>query len=102
MTHTPGPWRIEGHRKYPKGTIVEWTVSFGFSPAGDGPEGYVGYVNASKEDARLMAAAPDLLEALKKLEEASDDSDDCQYGTLSTSFVRDIARAAIAKAEDGL
>jgi ribosomal protein L11 len=56
------------------------------------------------ENARLkaelaLAAAPDLLEALQKLEEASDDSDGCQYGTLSTSFVRDIARAAIAKAE---
>jgi DNA-binding GntR family transcriptional regulator len=50
-------------------------------------------------NARLIAAAPELLEALQKLVEKADDSDDAQYGTLSTSFVRDLARAAIKKAE---
>jgi hypothetical protein len=46
---------------------------------------------------QLTARACPLLEALQSLCEAADASDDCQYGTLSTSFVRDIARAAIAK-----
>lgn len=52
----------------------------------------------TEANARLIAAAPDLLEALYQLVDAADDSDGCQYGTLSTAFVRDIARAAIAKA----
>jgi hypothetical protein len=45
------------------------------------------------ENARLRAA-------LEKLIEASDDSDGHCYGTLSTSFVRDIARAALSAQED--
>lgn len=49
-------------------------------------------------DARLMAAAPDLLAALQEMYEAASDSDSSHYGTLSTTFLRKIARAAIAKA----
>jgi len=49
-------------------------------------------------NARLIAAAPDLLDALQALCEYAETSDDCQYGTLSTKFVRDVALPAIAKA----
>ena len=52
----------------------------------------------SQANARLIAATPELYEALAKLADAADESDDACYGTLSTSFVRDIARAALAKA----
>lgn len=34
-------------------------------------------------------------DALHKLIDASDDSDGCQYGTLSTTFVRDICKVAL-------
>lgn len=34
-------------------------------------------------------------DALMKLLEACDVSDDCQYGTLSTAFVRDLVREAV-------
>ena len=47
---------------------------------------------------KLIADRAELLEALQRLEEAADDSDSACYGTLSTSVVRDIARAAIARA----
>lgn len=48
------------------------------------------------ESVQLAALCEKLREALYKLRESSDDSDDCQYGTLSTSFVRDIAHEALA------
>ena len=50
-------------------------------------------------NARLEETNHELLEALQALCDAADDSDGCRYGTLSTKFVRDIACAAIAKAE---
>lgn len=59
MGHTPGPWRHEqdGHEPY-------WNVDM---PMQDGSPGY-GYANAmvytTEDDARLIAAAPELLEAL--------------------------------------
>lgn len=61
--HTPAPWRVEGHRSgVPHGHII----SHGINSHGDGPEGYVCDTwNSSDADARLIAAAPDLLEALK-------------------------------------
>lgn len=49
-------------------------------------------------DLDLIAAAPELAEALKALIDAADTSDDCQYGTLATSFVRNICIAALARA----
>ena len=39
-----------------------------------------------------------LVEALEKMVDAADDSDGCQYGTLSTGFVRGIAQAALTAA----
>ena len=47
------------------------------------------------DDARLLVAAKAMFEALCELIEKADTSDDCQYGTLSTSFVREIAKNAI-------
>ena len=60
MPHTPGPWRFaqDGDEPY-------WNVDM---PMQDGSSGY-GFANAmvytTEEDARLIAAAPDLLAALK-------------------------------------
>ena len=52
----------------------------------------------SEMNAHKIAAAPELAETLKALIDAADTSDDCQYGTLATSFVRNICIAALAKA----
>lgn len=48
--------------------------------------------------AALIAERDALRDALLKLTEAADTSDDCQYGTLATGFVRDMARAALTAA----
>ena len=59
--HTPGPWEIE--RGY--GTIIK-----SIGPCV--PDEYAGsaWLEVSEEDARLISAAPDLLEALKACDEA--------------------------------
>ena len=81
--HTPGPWRVEAD-----GVIVG--PSNGFSPFGgcgccDSPwmNGHDG--EACQANARLIAAAPELLGALKDM--------GARYG------LTEQARAAIAKAE---
>jgi len=81
---TPGPWVI--------GAIESGRVAI------DGPNGeeITGYIDL--DDAHLILAAPELYAALEELCRYADDSNDCQYGTLSTRLVKDIARAALAKA----
>lgn len=76
--HTPGPWRVDGRKITSDkhgliATVDEWS-----------PE-----VDAA--DSALIAAAPDLLEALKEIEALS--------GPTTAGRARKIARAAIAKAE---
>ena len=64
--HTPGPWRIEGYTRLIGGEVTGHTISHGVNNYRDGPEGYVCTTNGTSEaDARLIAAAPDLLEALQ-------------------------------------
>lgn len=83
MAHTPGPWRFEqdGHEPY-------WNVDM---PMQDGSPGY-GYANAmvytTEDDARLVAAAPDLLAACRLALEAGDQD-----------YAKFIIAGAIAKAE---
>ena len=59
--HTPGPWRVQ--RQNPSPTTGEWMIS-GANP------GYLAEVRDCgsgdvQANARLIAAAPDLLDALK-------------------------------------
>lgn len=49
----------------------------------------------------LLAERDALRDALEALIEKADESDGCQYGTLGTTFVRDIARAALAQEHGG-
>lgn len=86
--HTPGPWWASNLEV---GTAPMMMVKVCNHVSGSNHA-------EAKANALLIAAAPDLLEVLQKLCEAADDSDGCQYGTLSTSFVRDISISAIAKA----
>lgn len=71
--HTPGPWRIAG-----KGTIR----------AGDGWIASIHWRNR-EANARLIAAAPDMLKALQQVEHHADDA---------AGFMVDV-KAAIANAE---
>lgn len=107
MSHTPGPWHVFG------GTSV-----FSFDIVGPKAED-IGYANLSdgadeptlypaKENAQLMAAAPELLEALKAMEHTSmrlgitrgNDDDDAWAAALLAHFEAiKQAREAIAKAE---
>ena len=88
MSHTPGPWTPvrQDHVK------ESWAVE-----ATDSPTGYVGHlgVGFSFADARLIAAAPELYEALKVAEQAIHS----EYCTSKCCAPCLQAAAAIAKAE---
>ncbi len=93
--HTPGPWTIERNER---GTSIK---AIGPLQA----EEYAGsaWLDVSDVDARLIAAAPDLLEALKDLLPILDkawDYDGDVFGRLHNDAVDAWrqARAAIAKA----
>ena len=81
--HTPGPWHIGGR------TILRPTLTIFHKPFGLGDVAEV-YEEAN---ARLIAAAPELLEALKEIA----DTDPVDAALDPQRAVR-IARAAIAKA----
>ena len=88
MAHTPGPWTVES---------ADWP---------DGPPGIVRYyvrhdppvINVP--NARLIAAAPDLLAALKAVIASPGccDGDCCPAAKAQTAALAD-ARAAVAAAE---
>lgn len=90
--HTPGPWRIGSTQ-----TRVESRA--GSVLAVTDYEPHIPEV-AARANARLIAAAPELLEALKAVEDSicllglHTDEDDCEGCRL-----RQRSRAAIAKAE---
>ena len=84
--HTPGPWEVEDNDGY-GGTFIYATGVTTAEVVGDSAEAIA--------NALLIAAAPELLEALKAL------ADDHEFG--ATGAVRQdhlkAARTAIAKAE---
>ncbi len=105
MSHTPGPWRVEpsyesgpsGGELFAIGATYQWPegdaafCAIAFTPRiGVGP-----YASHRESDARLIAAAPGLLAALRDILEmiAADD-----LVPESVSYMRE-ARAAVAKAE---
>ena len=57
--HTPGPWRFEPHSVDSNYMLIYCSNTPG---EGDNVRGYCGAANA-----RLIAAAPDLLEALRQM-----------------------------------
>lgn len=93
--HTQGPWRLE--TDYPKGFLI---LKDEPHPSHD-PVWTVANVNAcmgaeSKSNARLIAAAPDLLAALKAMLSMFGDHE--QYDDDSAQVIAE-AREALAKAE---
>lgn len=99
--HTPGPWYVQyvgGYYKsssfYIRGSKANGEpMTWGLGCVAHIPRSTV---NPSEANAKLIAAAPELLEALKKIEGSSMS----MYATYSDAFEhqQDIARAAIAKA----
>ena len=81
--HTPGPW-VTGPASWERNGDVRYTL--------------VGIKEANWPDCRLIAAAPDLLEALRHF--AALDPDHPPAGILPTAWsaALEAARAAIAKA----
>lgn len=84
--HTPGPWKVaKPQRTYRDGNLMYGIV---------GPECVIDYEDwgFTEADARLIAAAPDLLEALKEL------ADYVRTDLVDSDIARRV-EAAIAKAE---
>jgi hypothetical protein len=83
MSHTKGPW-----------AFVPWHIAEG-PPEVRSPEGWLICTTPGDDDARLIASAPDLLEALQTI------TDCAEAGSLGVGMDLWIkhARAAIAKAK---
>lgn len=96
--HTPGPWRVGG--KTPDRTDAYFPESVRDITAYLG--GGVTMVIAREveaDDARLIAAAPELLEALARIAKAEVDGLDGARDSIVLERAIKIARAAIAKAQ---
>ncbi|MFW1676416.1 hypothetical protein ACFVYJ_01360 [Pontibacter sp. JAM-7] len=62
---TPGSWSVFSTTEQ-HGKVIEQSIAHGINIYRDGPEGMVGKVTTgNKADASLIAAAPDLYEALE-------------------------------------
>ena len=94
-THTPGPWyadKMEDRNAYNIFAPGHCTALVTLEPGKyDGASPLCQNVHA---DAALIAAAPDLLAALREIEAL----DDSVIGLNRIEYARTIARAAIAKA----
>ena len=98
--HTPGPWTIKAWYYRRPGSGESWFIfdskdQVMHSPGGDAgtmrsPEPYTGY-GFTEADARLIAAAPELLEALELVMHRLVDRHELDEAAVK-------ARAAIAKA----
>lgn len=100
MKHTPEPWTA-------RRTEVGWRIYIPFDGAYKGFVNVEGTSKVAEANARLIAAAPKLLEALKSvLDSAEIDATMSAFDNPWLAFdalqeIRDEARAAIAAAEDG-
>lgn len=63
---TPGPWGIHSSGRNARDTeLTRFEIAYGRNSYGDGPEGGVATLTQTTEaNARLIASAPDLYEAL--------------------------------------
>jgi hypothetical protein len=93
MTHTPGPWRVEISNKSPSLNIVG---------ANNYPIGRIpctpSICSDDEANARLIAAAPDLLSALRDMTDMFEHHINGLLGPDDAAARWDNARAAVAKA----
>jgi hypothetical protein len=102
--HTPGPWRWHGHylMQDVPGIDNPYSTPAGYPIADDGSAGdeYSPTIDTDGPNARLIAAAPELLASLKTLVDAVEDHDNpVDQGLAAHHDSMQAARAAIAKAE---
>ena len=100
LTHSPGPWFLEGNWDENNGKPLGGWVSC-LPPAGMpvfGLEACVGTRGEIAANARLIAAAPDLLEALSRLVEVCEKQPRISKAYPEPNSPLGMARAAIAKA----
>ena len=88
--HTPGPWFMETWSKFNGEQVTQVSA---FSEYGNRTMQAIVNSGNSEANARLIAAAPDLLEALKEIVSAADGDG---WNQLDAGLRK--ARAAIAKA----
>ncbi len=108
VKHTPGPWRVEDHygvvsvvwdyeyegRKFPYG--IAGNVGCGRAPS---PDVDCFTSRTTHANARLIAAAPDLLAACKAAREFLEDGYPPENISPSEAAIREQLDAAIARAE---
>ena len=100
--HTPGPWRVAGRRTFgPSTGARDITHTVVAMPHPNGEWEVIGVRSANEEaDARLIAAAPDMLEALEAMLAMYESAP--EYPTMAEIdemlAVDEKARAAIKKA----
>lgn len=99
MKHTPGPWVAKESKKPIRGAVSRTVINI------EGPHKMpiaICHGAISRVDAQLIAAAPDLLKALKSaldhLHIALDVCDEEDEGRISLEDAIDRAEKAIAKA----
>ena len=99
--HTPGPWQAvhEGHR------LSVWAEGYGFIHTHEVPHVNTGATETANANARLIAAAPELLEALEEVRELIEGYVDVKDGDYGKPVANKAMQAtqlideAIAKAE---
>lgn len=94
--HTPGPWRAEQHQPFGSAVYVDdgKTLATAHGSAAITGEKWPHVANA-----RLIAAAPDMLEALRYVETRCVSEAAYPHASLEDRKMRDVVVAAIAKAE---
>ena len=98
MSHTPGPWKFEVVDETDSFLGCRWLDGGGGSSVIDLSNEWAGYpengedlqMTISKEDAALIAAAPEMLEALERIRDES--------GPFNLGEMRKLVEVAIRKA----
>jgi hypothetical protein len=103
MTHTPGPWHLggwfsvhRGEKKNPDNKLDYTNIWSKADPGMSSGQRIAENVHAS--NARLIAAAPDLLEACKFVAGRLQ-AGDCEYDDVASMVLN--LQSAIQKAENG-
>jgi hypothetical protein len=103
IKHTPGPWWVEGGDPDAASWAARWPNIHADGYEVVGAQGLYGDYDTDMANARLIAAAPDLLEALRDFSayvhaEQSATDGDVRYSNTQINRLVFKARAAIAKA----
>ena len=95
MAHTPGPWKeTKDGRIFSEGA-KEWNRTLNAETSA-----WIAATGANADNARLIAAAPDLLAALQDvLQTTYIDADDADLALEALSSIRAICSPAIARAK---